>query len=67
MGFTNRKVNHINVTIAGTIIDRVYVTKFLGVLIDCKITWKDHITNNNNNIPYLYGALYHKGLNAPYN
>lgn len=62
MVFTNRKVNHINVTIAGTVIDRVYVTKFLGVLIDCKITWKDHITSIASKLSKSIAIIYRASL-----
>lgn len=44
MLFTNySKTTNIDIKIDNTTIDRVYVTKFLGVLIDDKLSWKDHI------------------------
>ena len=46
MIFDNRKVSSdLHVSMNGINIERVYVTKFLGVLIDCKLSWKDHIKN----------------------
>ena len=46
MIFDNRKVpSDLHVSINGTDIERVYVTKFLGVLIDCNLSWKDQINN----------------------
>ena len=45
MFFTSmkRKVPDANIKICNTSIKRVYVTKFLGVQIDSKLTWGDHI------------------------
>ena len=34
----------INIRINNCVIDRVHVTKFLGVLMDEKLNWKKHIT-----------------------
>ena len=46
MIFDNRKVpSDLHVSINGTNIERVNVTKFLGVLIDCNLSWKDQINN----------------------
>ena len=39
----NKTVNDIDLFICNTTIQRVYVTKFLGVQIDAKLTWKNHI------------------------
>ena len=44
--FGNRKqTDQANITINKINIERVYVTKFLGVLIDHKLNWKAHIDN----------------------
>ena len=45
MNFSRKKVNHVNsaLKIDGPEIDEVIKTKFLGVIIDNKTTWKDHI------------------------
>ena len=44
--FSGRKrVDNAELKIDNTHIDRVYVTKFLGVLIDDRFTWKQHISN----------------------
>lgn len=44
--FGNRKFNeNLRITINEFEIERVYVTKFLGVLIDHKLNWKHHIEN----------------------
>ena len=44
MVFSNRKCenNHL-VSINGMYINRVYVTTFLGVHIDCHLNWNEHI------------------------
>ena len=39
----NKVVDDVNLCISNTRIHRVYVTKFLGVQIDSKLSWKDHI------------------------
>ena len=47
MIFGNKKIDkymNICVRINGLSIDRVYNTKFLGVMIDDKLNWKEHIT-----------------------
>ena len=44
MLFTNRKVSdNIMLKIDNHVIERVYSTKFMGVIIDSKLHWKDHI------------------------
>ena len=45
MVFRRRKIDgDIKINIDDDEIDRVYKTKFLGVIIDHKITWKEHVT-----------------------
>ena len=39
----NKTVHDIDVKIHGVHIERVYATKFLGVIIDSKLTWKPHV------------------------
>ena len=39
----NRHIEDIGVKIDNTNIERVYTTKFLGVQIDSKLTWKNHV------------------------
>ena len=44
MLFTNcRREPNVNISINKCEIDMVYKTKFLGVVIDSKLNWKDHI------------------------
>ena len=46
MIFGNKKIDNnmnIRVGIKGISIDRVYKTTFLGVMIDDKLNWKEHI------------------------
>ena len=39
----NKTVHDIDAKIHGVNIERVYATKFLGVIIDSKLTWKPHV------------------------
>ena len=45
MLFSNKKRRHydLNIKIDETKIEEVKKTKFLGVIIDNKLTWKDHV------------------------
>ena len=45
MVFSGKKMEDhpININIEGNYLDRVYTTKFLGIMIDDKLSWKDHI------------------------
>lgn len=44
MIFGNRKINsEVNVMIDNIVIERVFETKFLGVILDHKICWKPHV------------------------
>ena len=39
----NKQVENLNIKIQNTNIERVSVTKFLGVIIDAQLSWKCHI------------------------
>ena len=57
--FGNRKHNEdIDITINNVKIDRVYVTQFLGVLIDSNLNWKEHIDSINNKISKSIAIIY---------
>ena len=43
MVFTNRKKEEIELSFAGESIERVSVFRFLGVILEDKLTWKNHI------------------------
>ena len=45
MGISNMTsmINQTDVTLDNTRLDRVTKTKYLGVIIDKKLTWKNHI------------------------
>ena len=47
MVFTNKKkrLNDLNILIDGTRIEEVKKTKFLGVIIDNKLSWKNHVAH----------------------
>ena len=59
MVFGNKKCenNHL-VSINGMYINRVYVTKFLGVLIDCHLNWSEHINLIKNKISKNVSVMY---------
>ena len=51
MVFTRKKFSHqLDIRIDGHHIDEVHKTKFLGVFIDNKLNWKDHVS-------YLIGKI----------
>ena len=54
---TRKKVDDIDLKIFDTSIERVYVTKFLGVQIDAKLTWADHITYINKKLSKSVAVL----------
>ena len=60
MIFSNRKVNYskIDVNIAGTNIERVTEARFLGVIIDEKLTWAKHITAVKTKMARYMGIMY---------
>ena len=47
-----------NIQIDGVVVDRVHVTKFLGVLVDDELTWNNHITSVCKNISKNMSMLY---------
>ncbi len=47
-----------NITFQDEIVQRVSSTKFLGVIIDDKLKWKEHITYIKNKISKSFGILY---------
>ena len=57
--FGNKKqTGDVHITINNVKIDRVYVTKFLGVMIDHKLNWKEHIDVINNKISKSIAIIY---------
>ena len=61
MIFGNKKIDkymNICVRINGLSIDRVYNTTFLGVMIDDKLNWKEHITMIQSNISKTTAIIY---------
>ena len=49
---------HFDIAINGISINRVRVAKFLGVLIDEKLNWKDHIANVKSKLSKSTAILY---------
>ena len=60
MIFTNRNidVNNLNINLAGSKIKHESSLKFLGITIDHKLTWKDHINVTCNRISKNIGILF---------
>ena len=52
-------------TIEGTIIKQVTATKFLGVTIDDKLSWKPHIENINKKLKSLCRRIYRIKIALP--
>ena len=56
------KKTNIDIKVDSTILDRIYVTKFLGILIDDKLNWKEHIgmikSKLSKTIAVIYRAKY---------
>ena len=68
MSFSNCTIReNINIRINNCVIDRVHVTKFLGVLIDEKLNWKKHITFICSKLSKSIGVIYKASrlLNTP--
>ena len=61
MIFSNHNINpDVKVSINEVNLERVYVTKFLGVFIDHKLNWKEHVVNLSKKLQkafQLYGKL----------
>ena len=53
----NKRVNDIDIKTYGTKIQRVYLTKFLGVQIDAHLTWKYHIDYTCSKLSKCVGIL----------
>ena len=51
-------INNIEIKIANKIIEQKKVTKYLGILIDDKLLWKEHIQSINIKIRKGIGILY---------
>ena len=53
-----RTINDVYIKIEGKNIERVTKVKFLGVIIDSKLTWKEHINYISNSISKSIGIIY---------
>ena len=53
-----RELEKFNIAIENSVITRAKATKFLGVLIDDKLTWKPHIEALNRKLKSAYGRIY---------
>ena len=59
MIFSKQKINDThNVTMANTLIQRKTESRFLGVIIDEKLTWSQHITSLKSKMSRYVGILY---------
>ena len=53
----NKQVENLNIKIQNTNIERVSVTKFLGVMIDAQLSWKCHIEYTCKKISKCLGVI----------
>ena len=53
----SKHVDDLNVKIQNANIERVYVTKFLGVMIDAQLSWKSHIEYTCKKIAKCVGVI----------
>ena len=59
MCFTNIKAaSQPNIIFNNSLIERIHVTKFLGVMIDDKLTWKEHINHVQSKLSKSISILY---------
>ena len=58
MVFSKKARNIPNVKLNGITLDRVMYTKFLGVLVDYKITWQNHIQSVQTKVAKAIGAMF---------
>ena len=57
--YTNRKIgDHQAITVNNTPIQNDSKAKYLGMVIDSKLNWKDHIIRKKNEVKYKFGQLY---------
>ena len=54
-----------NLSIEGFVIDRVHSTKYLGIIIDDMLSWKDHINTLINKLSSLTGIMYRRNYLLP--
>ena len=68
MLFTNRlRKSNINISINNTAINMVQSTKFLGVIIDSKLNWKEHIDVIKKKLSKCTGIIYKASVNLETN
>ena len=58
MLFGNKKSDNYNVQLSGINLEKVVVTKFLGVLIDYQLNWNKHIQNVRFKVSKVVGIMY---------
>jgi len=56
---------NLNLFIEGFVIDRVYSTKYLGLIIDDMLTWKDHIKSLVAKVSSIIGIIYRRSYLLP--
>jgi len=59
------KLFNLNLSIEGFVIDRVYSTKYLGIIIDDMLTWKDHIKSLVSKLSSIIGIMYRRNYLLP--
>lgn len=57
INFTNRKVHHIPIKINGNSVPYANTAKYLGMTLDCKLRWKEHIQTKRMELNLKYNKL----------
>ena len=58
MVFANKDISNLSIRMCGTELERVQVTRFLGVLVDEKLSWKQHIKGLNSKLAKCTSIIY---------
>lgn len=58
VNFTNRKINYIPVNLNNTTIPHQGTAKYLGLNLDAKLKWKEHVKKKTTEIKIKYNSMY---------
>jgi len=59
------KTHNFKLSVEGFVIDRVHSTKYLGIIIDDMLTWKEHINNLVIKLSSMIGIMYRRSYLLP--